>query len=174
MKQEAFILSDHIKTHQIVYVHSPLLWQNLDRNTIDRVQPVWTEVKFLNDVGDDISDDVKALPDNSGGIYIFIIKCDILPTTTEHLAYIGRAQYSANHNLRVRCRKYYYEYFQENGRPKITRMIAKWGNNLHLKYATIASNNDIVELEAQLINSILPPFNDQIPEKKIRQAVNAF
>jgi hypothetical protein len=36
-------------------------------------------------------------------------------------------------------------------------------------------DNELIQyLEAELINSILPPFNDKIPAKKQRQAVDAF
>ncbi|MCF6297123.1 MAG: hypothetical protein L3J08_03935 [Flavobacteriaceae bacterium] len=174
MRQAAFVLSDKIKAHEINYQLYPVFWDEFDFTTIRRINPIWNEIKFLNDQGDDLSDDMKALPKDHGGIYIFIIKCDILETTSEYLAYIGRAQLSDNHSLKIRCRKYFYEYFGEEGRSKITRMIGKWGKYLYVKYAEIDDNNDTIELESHLINAILPPFNDQIPEKTIRQAVNAF
>lgn len=174
MRQEAFVLSDNIKTHEVIYRLYPGLWDSFDHTLIERINPVWKEVKFLNDNGDDISDEMKLLPNNHGGIYIFIIKNSILPNSSEYLAYIGRALFSDSHNLKVRCRKYFYEYFGENGRSKITRMIEKWGSHLYVKYAEIDDNDDTVKLEADLINAILPPFNDAIPKKIIRQAVNAF
>lgn len=174
MRQKAFILSDNIKTHEVIYRLYPGLWNQFDYTLIEKINPVWNEVKFLNADGDDISDEMKSLPNDHGGIYIFVIKNNILPNSSEYLAYIGRAQFSDNHNLKIRCRKYFYEYLGENGRSKIIRMIGKWGNQLYVKYAEIDNNNDTIKLEADLINAILPPFNDAIPEKTIRQAVNAF
>ena len=39
----------------------------------------------------------------------------------------------------------------------------------------IEKGNDVIEkVEAELINSILPPFNSAIPNKEIRNVVNAF
>lgn len=175
MRQAAFILSQKIKQHEVNYLLYPILWNDFDFTTLLKVNPIWKdEIKFLNDVGDDISDEMKALPDDKGGIYIFIIRCSVLPTISDYLAYIGRAQLSDSHSLKVRCRKYFYEYVGVDGRPKITRMIGQWGKDLYLKYAELDDNDDTVKLEAQLINAILPPFNDEIPDKTIKQAVNAF
>lgn len=37
------------------------------------------------------------------------------------------------------------------------------------------SDNQIIDkVEEELINKILPPFNDEIPDKNIRDAVKAF
>lgn len=174
MNYEAFVLSDKIKTHEIRFYLYPDFWKNFDIDKYELINPSWKEVKFLNENGDDVSDDVKSLPENKGGIYMFIIKCPNIPGVTEYLAYIGRAQLSNQHSLKIRCRKYLYEWYGEDGRPKITRMIGKWGKHLYIKYAEIQENVDTVELEANLINSILPPFNDKIPEKNIKQAIDAF
>ncbi len=174
MRQAAFNLTGKIKAHEVTNQLYPIFWDKFDFKLLKKHNPKWTEIKFLNDKGDDLSDEMKTLPDDHGGIYIFVIKCNILPTTSEYLAYIGRAQFSDSHNLKIRCRKYFYEYFTEEGRPKITRMIGQWGKYLYLKYAEIDDNNDTVELEANLINAILPPFNDEIPDKTIKQAINAF
>lgn len=174
MKYDAFVLSDQIKTHEVEYFHYPQFWDDFDYSELNRISPLWHEIRFLNDDGDDISDSVKEMPADKGGIYMFIIKCPILPTITEHLAYIGRAQFSQNHNLRIRCRKYLYEYCSPDGRPKVSRMIHKWGKYLYIKYAAIDNNDDIISLEANLINAILPPFNDEIPDKKTKDAVQAF
>lgn len=174
MKYEAFVLSDQIKIHEVSFYLYPEFWENFDFEKYNNINPKWNDVKFLNDNGDDVSDDVKSLPNNHGGIYMFVIKCPIIPSISEYLAYIGRAQLSDSHSLQIRCRKYLYEWYGENGRPKITRMIGKWGKHLYLRYAEIDDNTATVELEAHLINAILPPFNDEIPEKKVRQAVAAF
>lgn len=174
MKYEAFVLSDKIKVHEVKFYLYPELWEQFQHGTFDITNGNWKEVKFLNDTGDDVSDDVKALPGDHGGIYIFIIKNPIIAKITEYLGYIGRAQLTENHNLKVRCRKYFYEWFGENGRPKVTRMIGKWGQYLYLRYIEIDDNNETRQLETKLINSILPPFNDEIPDVIYRQAVSAL
>ena len=47
-------------------------------------------------------------------------------------------------------------------------------NHIFLRYSKISNNDLIVRLEAELINSLLPPFNDEVPDKIERQAIDAF
>ena len=63
---------------------------SIEDEIIDALE--WKETKFLNDDGTDFSDEVKRLPNDSGGIYVFIIKSNVLKGISEYLAYIGRAQ----------------------------------------------------------------------------------
>ena len=53
-------------------------------------------------------------------------------------------------------------------------MFKYWGAQLHLAFLELNDNTEIVDLEKYLINSLLLPMNDQIPEKEIREAVKAF
>lgn len=174
MLNEAFELHKEAKLHTFSFTMTPKLWQNfsVSQDIMDSLQ--WKEVKFLNDNGTEFSDEFNNIPNNSGGIYIFIIKSKILPDISEYLAYIGRAQLTPNHNLKVRCKRYFKEFLNEKERPKITTLINFFKEHLYLRYAVVENNETIVELESELINSILPPFNDMIPDKVVRQAINAF
>jgi excinuclease UvrABC nuclease subunit len=174
MQRDAFHLGKDIRSHSTEFKLYPPLWDSFDIPFEIMNSLSWKEHKFLNEAGDDFSDEIKNLPNDKGGIYIFIIKSRVLPTVSEYLAYIGRAQLTENHSLRIRCRKYLNEYLKDKERPKITRMIEFFKNHLFLRYAEINDNNLIIDLEAKLINSILPPFNDKIPDKRIRDAVTAF
>jgi hypothetical protein len=176
MKYEAFVLSDKIKVHDVVHYHSPLLWNNFNFSDFDVKLANWSnEIKYLTADELDVTEEIKNLPNDSGGIYIFFIKGSIIPQFENHLAYVGRAKLTGTHNLRIRCRKYFYEFFdEEHGRPKITRLIGKWGNSLYLRYLALTDNDQITRLEAELINAILPPFNDEIPNKIVKQAIAAF
>jgi len=174
MLNEAFELHKEAKLHTFSFSMTPKLWQNfsVSQDIMDSLQ--WKEVKFLNDEGTAFSDEFDQIPNNQGGIYIFIIKSKVLPGISEYLAYIGRAQVTPNHSLKSRCKRYFREYLNEKERPKITALLNFFKEHLYLKYATVPDNETIVRLEAELINSILPPFNDAIPNKVVRQAVNAF
>lgn len=174
MLGEAFPLGEQIKLHTFDFRLYPKLWVDFDieDEIIEALE--WTETKFLNDDGTDFSDEVKNLPVDSGGIYIFIIKSNVLKGISEYLAYIGRAQFTDNHNLRVRCKRYLSLYLNEKERPKITTLMNYFKNHLFLRYTKVSDNELIVRLEAELINSLLPPFNDEIPNKVVRQAINAF
>jgi hypothetical protein len=174
MDTDAFKLGEQIKLHTMSFKIVPELWDNFDFEDSFMRALTWDEYKFLNDSGDDFSEDVKNLPNDSGGIYSFIIKNPVLSGVSEYLAYIGRARFTDNHNLRVRCRRYLTEYLNEKERPKITTLMNYYKKHLYIRYTCIDGNELIEDLEAELINSILPPCNDAIPEKKIKQAVNAF
>lgn len=85
---------------------------------------------------------------------------------------IGRSWLTEHQHLKKRVRSYFQKYAVE--RPKIKRMIKYWGPHLFIRYIELTDNDIINEIEEKLINSILPPFNDKIPDKKIKQAVSAF
>ena len=88
--------------------------------------------------------------------------------------YIGRAQFSDNQNLRKRIREYWTKYARDNERPLITKMFKYWSDDLYLSYLPIDNNQGIIDYEAKLINSLLLPFNTEIPDKEIKQAISAF
>jgi len=175
MKIDAFILGQEINNHNVSFKICPTLWFdfNLKKKILPAMQD-WKEIKFLDDSGIDFNTDINKLPNNHGGIYVFIIKSDIFPGISEYLSYIGRAKLTKTHNLRVRLRSYLTSFNNENERPQISRLIKQFGPHLYLRYIEL-DNNDIIDyLEAELIKSLLPPFNDEIPDKKIRDAIKAF
>ncbi|HET8858648.1 hypothetical protein [Marivirga sp.] len=174
MQRDAFDLGKELRNHTVGFKLYPPLWNEFDIPIEIMNQLNWKEHKFLNALGNDFSSEVKNLPNNKGGIYLFIIKSNVLPEISEYLAYIGRVQLTDSHNFRVRCKKYFREYLNDTERPKITTMLEFFKHNLYLRYAEIEDNELIVELESKLINSLIPPFNDLIPEKRIRDAVKAF
>jgi hypothetical protein len=169
-----FDLAAQIELHRVDFRLFPELWDKFCCDGIDLNTVMWKEIKFLSNDGTTLNDEMSSLPSDKGGIYIFYAKCNVLPGISNYLMYIGRAKITENHSLKVRCRKYFYEYTDDNGRPKIRRLVNQWGRYLFIKYIELDDNNLIDKLEAGLINSILPPFNDTIPEKKIRDAVKAF
>jgi hypothetical protein len=176
MRIDAFITTfEANKLFDVVYYHMPERWISIDKTDIDIPLNDWSnEIKFLSDNEMDVSDDMKKLPDNCGGIYLFFIKGLILPNYETYLAYIGRAQFTQKQNLKVRCNSYYYEFFKDDTRPKIARLIKKWGKYLYLRYYASNDNLHIKRLEAKLINGILPPFNDEIPNLIIHEPQPAF
>ena len=105
---------------------------------------------------------------------MFSIGCPIIPGFTEYPVYIGRAQYTGGQNLRKRCKEYFQKYSRQDERPKITRMFKYWAKELFLSFLTIEDNDDTKDFEKKLINSLLLPFNDEIPENNLQQAIKAF
>jgi hypothetical protein len=129
----------------------------------------WYEVKLLAPNGER-NPLLGTIPKDKGGIYLFLAKPDILPESCLYLMYVGRAHMSATENLRKRCS----QYPTEKKRPKIKRMVEQWGQYLYIRYLPLDDNGIIDKVEDELVNKILPPFNDKIPDKEIRDAVKAF
>lgn len=112
------------------------------------------------------------MPNNCGGIYIFLIKPNVIPDVHLYLAYIGRAKKTNYQNLRKRVS----EYACENERLKIVNMKRFWSPYLYVQYLPLPSetNDCIAELEKELIKTVLPPFNDKYPDIYDQAMKHAF
>jgi len=161
-------LIQRMKSTNISFKLCPDLWK---LEGLDWSQVTFHEKKFLNNDGTEMHESMEDLPAEVGGIYLFYIRPNILPNS-DYLVYIGRAQFTAGQNLKKRCRSYFQKY--PNERPKINWMIREWGPHLHIRYIELTNNDTIKDLEKRLINSLVPPFNDEIPNKTIKRAVSAF
>ncbi|MEQ5790626.1 hypothetical protein J4E06_06165 [Muricauda sp. NFXS6] len=174
MLTSAFELGEELVKKRIEYkLHQPL-WSKFDLNGINLEHSNWTTIKFLNNDSTDFSDQIGELPNDSGGLYLFCIRCQVIPGITNYPVYVGRAQLSEGQNLRKRCREYFTKWARNNERPLITKMINYWGNELYLSFMEVEENEDIIDFENKLIKSLLLPFNNDIPDKEIRQSVKAF
>jgi hypothetical protein len=174
MTGNAFSLGEEIELRTVPYKLHKELWDRFNFPNLNLQFGNWQKIKYLNSDADDFDIAVNNIPDNSGGLYLFYVKCEIISGITEYPLYIGRAQYTAHQNLRKRVKEYFQHFSKSNERPKITRMFRYWAKDLHLAYLALNANADIVELEKQLINCLLLPMNDEIPDKEIKQAVKAF
>lgn len=176
MKIDAFITTfEENKLFDVTFYHMPSRWNAIDKTDLTMKIEDWSdEIKFLSENEMDLSDEIKSLPEDCGGIYMFFIKGLVLPYFETYLAYVGRAQFTLHQNLKKRCNSYYYEFFKQDRRPKVSRMIEKWGKYLYLRYYRSTDNGYIKRIEEKFINGILPPFNDEIPEIKINEPEPAF
>ncbi|MGG0703369.1 hypothetical protein [Bacillus paramobilis] len=130
----------------------------------------WNEVKFLEDDGSGLHSDMNTIPKDTGGIYMFQVKSEILPNQVKYPLYIGRARYSnSDYNLQYRCKSY-----KRDKRPSIKNMIRLWGPNLYISYTTIGDNTTIDDIESWLIGTILPACNSVITNVSIKEAVSMF
>lgn len=168
--QEVDIIKNIAKSN-LHFMLNTALWSSFDSDilSIVSVTQSWSEVKLFEHDGSR-NPQLSTIPNDKGGIYLFLAKPNILPESHLYLMYVGRAHISATQNLRKRCM----QYSTENKRPKIKRMIEQWGNYLYIRYLPLDDNSKIDDVEAELINKILPPFNDVIPDQKISAAVKAF
>lgn len=174
MLNSAFDLGEHMNLRKVTYTVSSMLWNKFILPNLDISFNKWSSIKYLNDTGDDYNEDIVKVPSDKGGLYLFYAKCPVIPGITEYPFYIGRAMLTDGQNLRKRVKEYYSQYKREVDRPKIKLMFRYWADELHLAFLPLNENEQIVDLEKILINSLLLPMNDQIPDKEVRDAVKAF
>lgn len=172
MRNRAFI-DDENKLFDITYYHTPSRWI---KYAVDESNPIadesnWSkEIKYLNETNDDISDDIKNIPNDTGGIYMFFLKGISLSFIEKYIVYIGRCQYTDSQNIRKRAR----EYFSDN-RDFIKGMFSKWKQFVYYRYYPDTDNERIKMNEAILLNALWPPFNPTIPDKtEVQPTINAF
>ena len=146
----------NIAGSSIHFILNTTLWSSFDSDVMSAIShpKLWKEVKLLAPDGKR-NPQLATIPNDKGGIYLLLIKPNILPESLLYLMYIGRAPV-------------------EKKRPKIKRMIEQWGQYLYVRYFTINDNETIDVVESELIKKILPPCNDDIPDQKISAAVKAF
>ena len=70
--------------------------------------------------------------DDVGGVYIFLLKPNIIPDLHLYIMYIGRVMRKKEFSLRKRCREYL-----KDTRPKIMYMREMWGKDLYFYYLPI-------------------------------------
>ena len=127
----------------------------------------------LND-DNEICNEVKNLPNNCGGIYLFFIQGASLPFCERYLVYVGRAQYTQTESLRSRVKSYLPESRKQSGRTRIVRLFKYWKEHLYIRYYQSKDNEFIKQCESALIHAILPPFNTDLTEYKIKEPIKAF
>jgi hypothetical protein len=174
MDNKAFDLGEELKLRKVGFFMHPDLWDKHKPVHLKAIRSNWTKIKYLNDAGDDFHNDVDNIPDNLGGIYLFVIRCPVMDEITEFLVYVGRAQKTDKQNLKKRCKEYFQKYSNSKERPKITRMFKYWKNHLYLYYQTFSTNQEIIDVEDQLIDCLIPPFNPKRTNVVTNQAINAF
>lgn len=162
----AFLAADDQESlHRLDFYHNPYRWND---NLLDKDNPIrdvanWSnEIKYMD--GDKVSNEIKTLPNNTGGIYMFYIKGLNLTFVENHVMYIGRCWYTNKQNIRKRAN----EYFREKKREKIKKMFKFWKDHLYYRYYKDTDNDRIDRNEVQIIRAILPPMNEAIPDKLIK------
>lgn len=97
-----------MKTHKLTFFLNPDdEWDSFDPSYQSFLDEYWQEVKFLNETGNRLNDELGTIPNNTGGVYIFIIKPNIITGVHQYIVYIGRVQLTTTQNLRKRIREYF-------------------------------------------------------------------
>lgn len=160
--------------------HKLLKWEfELDPDKWDSLDPTvrsvvtggeWKAIKYFKDDGCTISANINELPDDSGGIYIFYVNPQLVPSIHLYIMYIGRARRtSGTYSLRKRCKDY-----AKDKRPKISSMRKYYGNHLYLAYLPLPDDTLIEKVEKELIRVVIPPCNEDIYDYNVLPPVSAF
>lgn len=179
MRRDAFLTrNDDNAKYECSYYHNPIRWNdNMFSFTGPFLQEEnWSKLyKYLNSDNNGISDEINNLPDNTGGVYLFFIQGATIPFAERYLAYIGRSKYTDNQNIKKRAKEYLLESKKNNPRPKIEKLFKYWKEYLYFRYFPSNDNSLIDQSENSLIRAILPPFNDEIPDKlEFKEPKSAF
>jgi hypothetical protein len=174
MDAPAFELGEQLNNRKIEYILHKDLWAKFNFPHLDLNINRWSSIKYLNDNSTDFNNDINLVPADKGGLYLFFVKCPILTGMSEYPLYIGRAQLTQGQNLRKRVKEYFQKYSKNNERPKIYKMFRYWSENLFLAFYPLDENDEIRDVEKDIINYLILPMNDLIPDKEIKQAIKAF
>lgn len=115
------------------------------------------------------------IPNDCGGIYVYVIVSPIIPNGGNYLMYIGKATKTESENLRARVRTYKKQFGEKYNRPKLHNMFTKWGEYVYVYYLPMKSSAaDIKEIEDRLIAAYgRPPCNKEILIRSVKDAVDA-
>jgi len=175
---EHYDLVTMISDTTIPMIATPQLWEQFDVAKFGFIsdKSIWHTFKFLKD-DDSLSDEYNNIDRTKGGIYVFYINPNCIPDLHRYLMYIGRAQITTTQNIKKRVKEYYDKHIIRNDgyleRPKVDRLFHFWKSYIHVAYLLLDDNDKIKKLEAELINRIKPPCNDEIPDRVTRKAVTA-
>lgn len=135
-------------------------WDTMSETVKAAVSSGWQSIKYLNEEGTGVNSEIAQIPNDCGGIYIFLLKPDKIPQLHRYIMYIGRARRASNFSLRQRCARYI-----NDSRPKVADMMSCWGKELYLFYLPINDSDDFIDqVERELIRVIIPPCNSDIPD----------
>jgi excinuclease UvrABC nuclease subunit len=122
----------------------------------------WNKIKFLKG-------NKNILPETPG-IYMFILRpylAGLCQFSSDFILYIGQTK-----NLRSR----YLDYFQYKNSIKAAdqdkrTMIVIWENHLYFYYHSLPTNTsktELDDLEYDLIDSVIPPFNARFRSENVK------
>ena len=143
----------------ITFFHSPAMW----RDCTLPVELEWVPIKF-NEANRSL------VPSDDSGVYVFMLQPDFPgPPNASYLLYIGETN---------RFRRRYGEYLREQRktnfvRGRISYMLERWADHLWFYYASIAKNDLRKQIEDDLINACIPPYNIKL-KGTIKEAISAF
>lgn len=139
-----------LASYQMTFILSPELWEKFNLEGINVDYSKWARVKMM-DADKELSDETNRIPNDCGGIYVYVIVSPIIPNGGNYLMYIGKATKTESENLRARVRTYKKQFGEKYNRSKLHTMFTKWGEYVYVYYLPMKSSAaDIKEIEDSL------------------------
>ncbi len=145
------------KSHE----HAMILWPRRWRLYDPPLQLRWKILPF----SEDSLDRVPRKP----GVYVFLIQPDVADVSASYPMYIGQTERS----LRTRCQEYLREVARDLGRPKVVALLRMYREFLYFSCAVVEGGVSPPVVEGKLLETFLPPANDQFPAS-VSRIVNAW
>ena len=131
------------------------------------------KVKYFAGDNCSLSKEVDDLPEKQGGIYIYSIENNLLPLGS-YIMYVGRAEKTETHNLKVRAKSHYNNYRRHEENERLESVFDYWKPYVYISYLPIEENDVIDLVEQQLIMALTPPCNKAYPSPQVRRKLSAF
>ncbi len=95
------------------------------------------------------------------GIYAFTVELDPSQLPAHgYIMYVGITGNKSNANLRRRFNQYLANLRNKDGRPRIYFMLDNWKDHLFFNFVPISDKNvDLVTIERDFLNAVMPPAN---------------
>ena len=168
-------IESDLEAFRNTYIMSPELWKKFNIDDLSGIDfSKWKRLKLIE--AGAFSKDLTKIPSSYGGIYIYCIEPEIVPSVGCYIMYIGKATKTANENLQVRVRSYNKELGQNYERDRLHRLFLKWGEYVYVHYLAVDASGEIITaLEDRLIGAFgKPPCNAEVRVQSVKKAVRAF
>lgn len=146
------------------------LWENYERRRSEIDLQKLEKIKYFD--GEILSSEINNLPNDKGGVYIYIIDNSVLSCSGSYIMYVGRARKTDTENLRKRAKSHYSQYVRHEENERLEKLFDNWKKYIYLLYLPIDGNDEIDLAEDELILALTPPCNKDYPAPKIRRKLS--
>lgn len=132
------------------------------------------KIKFFDGTSSKLSSEVDRIPNDKGGIYFYVLENPCVPEMGRYIMYVGRARKTVNANLRQRAKSHFSDYKNKKENTLLARLYSDYAPYVIFQYIPLDGNDVIDQVEEELIVSLTPPCNAQIPSTRLHEKMRAF
>ena len=156
------------------FCFSTELWEHylVEKHSIDLSKLI--KIPYFAGDSTKLSKEVGLIPDDKGGVYLYVLENPMVPGSGRHIMYVGRARKTDTENLRARAKSHFAQYKRAEENSRLERLYDNWAPYVYFLYIPLDSNDEIDQAEDELIVTLTPPCNLKYPSVKIRKKLSAF